>query len=80
MKYYENFLKDNLDLLLQSELKPIKDWKSFNRNNSHMLEYYDGSRFINRIRQYLHSKECIEWVENEFDVEGLVIDDQGTGE
>jgi len=80
MKYYNNFLKDNLDLLLQSELKTIKDWKSFNRNNSHMLEYYDGSRFINRIRQYLHSKECIEWVENELGVEGLVVDVQGTGE
>ena len=50
-KYYENFLKDNLDLLLQSELRQIKDWQDFNRNTSHMKEYYDDGKFITKIRQ-----------------------------
>ena len=29
MNYYKNYLKENLDLLLLSELKTIKDWKDF---------------------------------------------------
>ena len=48
MNYYKNYLKENLDLLLLSELKTIKDWKDFNRNNSHMKEYYGEGKFINR--------------------------------
>ena len=40
MKYYENFLKDYLDVDLLSELRTIKEWKDFNRNDSHMKEYY----------------------------------------
>ena len=73
-KYYENFLKDNLDLLLQSELRQIKDWQDFNRNTSHMKEYYDDGKFITKIRQNLHSKESIEWVEKESGIDGLVVD------
>ena len=80
IKYYENFLKENLDILLQSELRSVKDWKSFDRNDSHMKEYYGDGKFINRLRQYLHSKACIEWIEKEFDIEGLVVDVYGTGE
>ena len=80
MKYYKNFLKDNLDLLLQSELRTIKDWNDFDRNKSHMKEYYGEGKFINKIRQYLHSKECIEWVENETGIDGLIVDTYGTGE
>ena len=79
-KYYENFLKDNLDLLLQSELRQIKDWQDFNRNTSHMKEYYDDGKFITKIRQNLHSKESIEWVEKESGIDGLVVDSYGTGE
>jgi len=80
MKYYKKILKDSLDMLLQSELHNVTDWKNFNRNNSHMKEYYGEGKFINRVRQYLHSKECIRWVENEMDEEGLVVDTHGTGE
>ena len=79
-KYYENFLKDNLDLLLQSELRQIKDWQDFNRNTSHMKEYYGDGKFITKIRQDLHSKEIIEWVEKESGIDGLVVDSYGTGE
>lgn len=79
-KYYENFLKDNLDLLLQSELRQIKDWQDFNRNTSHMKEYYGDGKFITKIRQDLHSKEMIEWVEKESGIDGLVVDSYGTGE
>ena len=66
--------------MLQSELRSVKDWKSFDRNDSHMKEYYGDGKFINRLRQYLHSKACIEWIEKEFDIEGLVVDVYGTGE
>ena len=45
-----------------------------------MKEYYGEGKFINKIRQYLHSKECIEWVEKELDIEGLVVDPYCTGE
>jgi len=82
MKYYDNFLKDNLDLFLLRELETLTTytWEDFNRNNSHMKEYYGEGKFINRARQYLHSKECIKWVEYEMDEEGLVVDTHGTGE
>ncbi len=80
MKYYKNILKDSLDMLLQSELHNVTDWKNFNRNNSHMKEYYGEGKFINRVRQYFHSTECIRWVENEIDEEGLVVDPFGAGE
>jgi len=45
-----------------------------------MKEYYGEGQFINKIRQYLHSKKCIEWVEKESGLGGLVIDAYGTGE
>ena len=80
MKYYEKFLKDNFDLLLLSELKTIKEWKDFNRNESHMKEYYGEGKHINKLRQYLHSKKCIKWTEKESGIEGLVVDTLGTGE
>ena len=80
MKYYENFLKDYLDVDLLSELKSIKDWKDFNRNNSHMKEYYDEGQWINKLRCHLHSKSFIQWVEEETKLEGLVVDPFGTGE
>ena len=42
MKYYDNFLKDNLDLFLLRELETLTTyaWEDFVRNNSHMKEYY----------------------------------------
>jgi len=80
MKYYKDFLKDYLDTNLLHELESITDWKDFNRNNSRMKEYYGEGQFINKIRQYLHSKECIEWVEKESGLRGLVIDVYRTGE
>ena len=80
MNYYKNYLKENLDLLLLSELKTIKDWKDFNRNNSHMKEYYGEGKFINRIRQYFHSKECIKWIEKETGIDGLLVDPYSVGE
>lgn len=80
MKYYENFLKDYLDIDLLSELKSIKNWKDFNRNNSHMKEYYDEGQFLNKLRCHLHSKSFIQWIEKETEIEGLVVDPFGTGE
>ena len=55
-KYYENFLKDNLDLLLQSELRQIKDWQDFNRNTSHMKEYYGDGKFITKTTKLIIEK------------------------
>ena len=82
MKYYDNFLKDSLDLFLLRELETLTTyaWEDFNRNESHMKEYYGEGQFINKIRQYLHSKKCIEWVEKESGLGGLIIDAYGTGE
>ena len=80
MKYYENFLKDYLDVDLLSELRTIKEWKDFNRNDSHMREYYGEGQFINKTREILHSKKTIEWVEKESGIDGLVVDSFGTGE
>ena len=59
MKYYENFLKDYLDVDLLSELRTIKEWKDFNRNDSHMKEYYGEGQFINKTRKILHSKKIL---------------------
>jgi len=80
MKYYENFLKDYLDVDLLSELKSIKEWKDFNRNKSHMKEYYDEGQWLNKLRCHLHSKSFIQWIEKETEIEGLVVDPIGTGE
>lgn len=80
MKYYENFLKDYLDIDLLNELKSFNNWKDFDRNNSHMKEYYDEGQWLNKLRCHLHSKSFIQWVEKETGVEGLVVDSFGTGE
>jgi len=82
MKYYNSFLKDNLDFFLLRELETLTTyaWKDFDRNESHMKEYYGEGQSINKIRQYLHSKKCIEWVEKESGIDGLVVDVCGTGE
>tara|TARA_S200000501_G_scaffold371952_1_gene416008 strand:- start:1362 stop:1961 length:600 start_codon:yes stop_codon:yes gene_type:complete len=80
MKYYENILSNYLDIDLLSELRTIKDWSDFNRNNSHMLEYYGDRQIIIKVRQLLHSKSFISWVEKEMNVSGLVVDSQGVGE
>ena len=80
MKYYENFLKDYLDVDLLSELRSVKEWKDFNRNKSHMKEYYSNGQFLTKLRSQLHSKTFIEWVEKQSGVKGLVVDSFGTGE
>ena len=36
MKYYEDFLKDFLDVDLLNELKSITEWENFDRNTSNM--------------------------------------------
>ena len=45
MKYYEDFLKDYLDVDVLKELKIVKDWKIFERNESIMKEYYEEGQF-----------------------------------
>lgn len=80
MKYYENFLKDYLDIDLLSEIKSVKNWKNFNRNNSHMKEYYGEGQWLNKLRCNLQSKSFIKWVEEETGINGLVVDSFGVGE
>ena len=80
MRYYENILSNYLDIDLLDELHTIRDWSDFNRNNSHMLEFYGDRQIIKKTREYLHSKEFISWVENEMGIDGLVVDSQGKGE
>lgn len=80
MNYYNNFLKNYLDVDLLTELKTIKDWKSFDRNNSHMKEYYGEGQCLDQLRCHLHSKSFIKWVEKETDIDGLIVDPYGTGE
>lgn len=80
MKYYEDILSDYLDIDLLHELRSIKDWKDFKRNNSHMKEYYEDGQWIVKTREKLHSKKFIKWVEEEINVDGLLVDPIGTGE
>ena len=80
MKYYENFLKDYLDVDLLSELKSVKNWKDFNRNNSHMKEYYGEGQWLNKLRCHLQSKSFVKWIEEEIGISGLVVDPFGVGE
>ena len=80
MKYYENFLKDYLDVDLLSELKSVKNWEDFNRNNSHMKEYYGEGQWLNKLRCHLQSKSFIKWIEEEIGISGLVVDPFGVGE
>lgn len=80
MKYYENILSDNFDIDLLDEFHTIQEWSDFNRNNSHMLEFYGDKQYIKKIREYLYSKTFISWVEQEMNIEGLVVDSQGIGE
>ena len=74
MKYYENFLKDYLDVDLLSELKSVKDWKDFDRNNSHMREYYGEGQFLNKLRCHLQSKTFVKWVEESFSMKKYDIE------
>ena len=39
MKYYENFLKDYLDVDLLSELRTIKEWKDFKESDVSEAKY-----------------------------------------
>lgn len=80
MKYYENFLSDFLDVDLLNEFKTIEDWSDFNRNNSHMLEFYGETQFLKKVRELLHSKTFITWVESEMNIDGLIVDSHGIGE
>ena len=80
MKYYEDFLSDYLDVDLLREFNSIRDWSDFNRNNTHMQEYYGDGQILKKARNYLHSKEFISWVEQEMDIDGLVVDSHGVGE
>jgi len=80
MKYYENILSDNFDIDLLDEFHTIQEWSDFNRNNSHMLEFYGDKQYIKKVREYLYSKTFISWVEQEMNIEGLVVDSQGIGE
>ena len=80
MYYYNNFLKNDLDKFLLSELNSIENWKIFNRNNSFMKEYYQGGVFLDKLRLKLHSKNFINWIEGETSTNGLVVDSQGIGE
>ena len=80
MKYYEDFLSDYLDVDLLSEFNSIREWSDFNRNNTHMQEYYGNGQILKKARNYLHSKEFISWVEQEMNIDGLVVDSHGVGE
>ena len=80
MKYYEDFLSDYLDVDLLSEFNSIREWSDFNRNNTHMQEYYGDGQILKKARNYLHSKEFISWVEQEMNIDGLVVDSHGVGE
>jgi len=80
MKYYEDILSDYLDIDLLHELRSVKDWKDFKRNNSHMKEYYEDSQWMVKTREKLHSKKFIKWIEEEMDVDGLLVDPYGIGE
>tara|TARA_B100001939_G_C16939757_1_gene617799 strand:+ start:2138 stop:2737 length:600 start_codon:yes stop_codon:yes gene_type:complete len=80
MKYYENFLDNYLDIDLLKELKSISNWKDFNRNSSHMKEFYDETQWLKHLRCHLHSRSFIQWVETETNLTGLVVDPLGTGE
>jgi len=80
MKYYQNFLSDYLDIDLLDEFHTIRSWSDFNRNNSHMLEFYGEMQYLKKTREYLHSKSFISWIENEIEIDGLVVDSYGIGE
>lgn len=80
MNYYENFLdQDDADDIYRI-LTAKNDWKDFYRNTSHMKESYDEPEEIFKIRQKLHSKQFIEWIQNEIHADGLVVDSYGIGE
>jgi len=80
MKYYENFINEDTAKSLMNEFLEISNWKDFNRNTSHMKEYYDELPHLNYIRKKLHSKNFIKWVEDETQITGLVVDSFGIGE
>jgi hypothetical protein len=81
MKYYENFLDSQLLNELERELSSITDWKDFDRNTSHMKETYnENAKVFNELRSILHSKNFIQWVEEESSVNGLIVDSFGIGE
>lgn len=80
MKYYENFLDDDVADQLLEEFINISSWKDFERNTSHMRECYDDLIVMKEIRQKLHSKEFIQWIEEESGLGGLIVDPFGIGE
>jgi Rps23 Pro-64 3,4-dihydroxylase Tpa1-like proline 4-hydroxylase len=81
MKYYENFLLEKTANSILKECLKISKWKDFNRNTSHMKEYYDEeSPFLKHVRKILHSKDFVKWIEEEIQIYGLVTDSFGVGE
>jgi hypothetical protein len=80
MKYYDNFLDELKADDLLNDFEKITDWKNFNRNNSHMKEFYEDFPNLTMLRHHLHSKKFVHWVEEETQIYGLVVDSFGIGE
>jgi len=63
-------------------LEGIKDWKTFERNNSLMFEYYDWEQHddLREVYNQLHSQRTIKNLEEETNTSGLLFDPLGVGE
>ena len=76
------FLDEKLATSCLKTLEGIKDWKSFERNNSLMYEYYDWEQHadLREVYNQLHSQKTIKNLEEETSLEGLLFDPMGVGE
>tara|TARA_B100000959_G_scaffold284312_1_gene355570 strand:+ start:2327 stop:2953 length:627 start_codon:yes stop_codon:yes gene_type:complete len=76
------FLSPELATSCYDTLEEIEDWKTFERNNSLMYEYYDWERHANlrEVYNFFHSQRTIKNLEEETGYEGLLFDPMGVGE
>lgn len=77
IEVYEQFFPTGVADEMFEYVASLGEWSHFQRNESHMEEFYDVD-FIVRAR--FTSKSMVEWVQKETGINGLVIDPIGVGE
>mgnify|MGYP001162125494 FL=1 len=76
------FLDKKIATSCLKTLEGIENWKTFERNNSLMYEYYDWEEHtvLREVYNQLHSQRTIKNLEEETGLEGLLFDPLGVGE
>ena len=77
IEVYDGFFPTGIADEMLQYVASIDGWADFQRNESHMKEYYDVD-FLVRAR--FTSKAMTQWVQEETGINGLLVDPIGVGE